>query len=415
MELKLLKDIKLNEGQERALAMVRKLRDAAGNDTPVVGVLTGFAGSGKTTTLRAISKEMGGSIIVTPTGKAAVRVTEATGLPASTIHRWLYKPSKNVRTSEVVWKLKEAEDFIRPPSGLVIVDEASMVDLKLWADVQEACSILHCNVLLVGDSFQLPPVTKGDEKAFSVLDPGFPATYRESLTEIQRQALDSPIIRASMLLRQGKWMEAFLDLPHCSPANFVAKGDEVQRQEGVVLVYTNAMRHETNKAIRNARGLTANELVPGEPLLVKNNSYEVDRFNGELVTFEGWDFVGQREVDVYDHTSKEIKKTRFGRGKIDGKEVALAVAQVFGQMDNISKANLESAAKKNVIGTPFLHANLGYTLSYHASQGSEWPNVLVGVDKYTRADNQEGRRALYTAITRASKEVTMCWNPVISS
>lgn len=413
MDLKLLSNIKLTEGQEKALQMVRKLVVTQGRD-PVVGVLKGYAGTGKSTMLRVVSETVGDSTIVTPTGKAAVRVTEATGLPASTIHRWLYKPKRATRNGPVEWALKNAEELTRPKSGLVIIDEASMLDEQVWEHLHEACQTIQCNILLVGDAFQLPPVAKNRDRAepFSVLGPAFKTDFECTLTEVLRQALESPIIRASMKLREGDWMSAIFDLPRVSSENLLAFADQIIADRGVVIVHKNESRFKVNAEIRRLRQYPE-ELSPGEPLLVIQNNYELQRFNGEVIRFDGWDYIGP-ERDVADPWTHEAYKTAFGRAVVEGDQVLMAVKQLYGHLETYSKKHLEEAAKRYVTSEKegiFLHANFGYALSCHKAQGSEWDRVLVVLEKSINLSSYEGLRWAYTGVTRAAKEVSICYQP----
>jgi exodeoxyribonuclease-5 len=410
LNLKFLGDLRLTEGQEKALAMVRRLTHSTMSG-PKVGVLKGYAGTGKTTMLRVIAKVLGDVAIITPTGKAAQRVMEATGLEASTIHRWMYTPRENKRTREVIYELKKTEEYERPDSGLVIIDEASMVDQALWEDIQEVCGLLNCNILAVGDPFQLPPVSKAGSEPFSVLAPGFGDMVAE-LTEVLRQAQDSPIIRASMHLRAGRVLEASLELRSVGADKLLEEAASTYGKQGAVICYKNDTRHYINRQIRQSLGY-GDDLMPGEPLLVIKNNKDHGRFNGEVVQFRGWDYLSKQAYTVYDRNTKLNYKSEYGRANIEGEsgnQVVLAVRQLLGELDKVHPAGIEDVAKKNVSGAPFMHANLGYTLTCHKAQGSEWPSVLVLVESLVNPDHVDGRRWLYTAVTRASKDVALVWN-----
>jgi exodeoxyribonuclease-5 len=405
---KLLGDIRLTEGQEKALAMVRKLLQR-GLGEPKVGVLKGYAGTGKTTMLRVLAQMFGDVTVVTPTGKAAQRVMEATGLEASTIHRWMYTPRENKRTGEVFYELKKTEEYERPASGLVVIDEASMVDEALWKDIFEVCGLIGCNILAVGDPFQLPPVSKAGTEPFSLLAPGYGDMTAE-LTEVLRQAQDSPIIRASMHLRAGRVLEASLELNSVNQEKLLDEATRTHEKDGAVICYTNDTRHYINRELRRRRGYEDGTLMNGEPLLVMKNSKDHGRFNGEVIKFLGWDYLSKNAYTVYDRTSKFNFKSEFGRANIEGGQVTMALRQLFGELEKVHPAAIEDVARKNVSNAPFMHANLGYTLTCHKAQGSEWPVVLVVVERLVNPDHVEGRRWLYTAVTRASKEVSLVWN-----
>jgi exodeoxyribonuclease-5 len=403
-------DISLTEAQQKAVEIAKKLsrRVLDGHGTSV-GVLTGYAGTGKTTVIRAISNLVGSSVVLAPTGKAAMRVTEATGLPASTIHRWLYYPPPDEEKGKVEWAIRPMAELAVPASNLIIIDEASMIDEKLWADILTAAKSIECSILCVGDSFQLPPVSDKDSTYFSVLDPSFKADFRVELTEIIRQALDSPIIAASMLIRQGREDEAFpLFYQYKSRQEFVEGADLFAANNCVTICHSNRARFSLNNAIRARRGYE--ELRVGEPLLVMRNCYKTNKFNGEITPFEGWSRITKsplKVTDKYRHTEKE---THFGVSKVEGLPVLLAEENLYGRMENVSyramtKKALRQMGLDSKAKIPLLHANLGYALTCHKSQGSEWDKVLVHIEPQMSYHTDECRRWLYTAITRAKTEV----------
>ena len=253
-------NIVLTKTQQSAVDMVVEMLGHENKSFPVIAILSGYAGTGKTTTIRQIAKtvrDLGSKVIVlAPTGKASLRVQEATGLEASTIHRWCYKPVENPKTGETTFVLRTPELFSsseHPP--LVIIDEVSMVGRELMRDVYKVCKNLKCHLLCVGDRFQLPPVEKLNEVPFSVFtDKNFPVYKQVHLTEVMRQALDNPIIRASMLIRDGDVSGAFAMLPAVAPEKAVGHMNDVLSHGGVAICYTNRLRHVLNGEMRMIRG-----------------------------------------------------------------------------------------------------------------------------------------------------------------
>lgn len=402
--------IQLTDEQSSAVDMARKLASTSSHE-PLVGALRGVAGSGKTTCLRAVSQAIGEVVVITPTGRAAVRVRDAAGLQASTIHRWLYRPRTSTRNGEVEWVLKEAKDFHRPESGVVVLDEASMVGEELYNDVVAACSLINCNLLIVGDHFQLPPVTKrdalGEETSFSVLSGGF-ADFEVTLNTVQRQALDSYIIRASVHVRENRLLEAMLELPTISEAEITNEALRTNEKGGVVICYRNKTRHTLNRLIREKKGYGP-DLIQGEPLLALKNGKDHGYMNGEILKFDKWDYLSKDFVKYIDWQTKLPNWTRLGRASVDGSFVGLSTQQVMGEIDNTPK-ELERLCKVNVSQTPFLHANLGYALTAHKMQGDQTDHVLVIIEKgVVNLDHELGRRWTYVSLTRAIKEVTVAW------
>ena len=164
---------KLTQGQELSLELTRRVARAYGH---ACGIIVGYAGTGKTTLIKVLGHEHGTPVIITPTGKAALRVREATGLDAQTIHRWIYRPVVDPKTGVVKFARREGNDISIPSSRMVILDEASMVGPEIWKDLRQVCVQHDLKLIVIGDGFQLPPVQKDrNAPAFSILTPAFAA------------------------------------------------------------------------------------------------------------------------------------------------------------------------------------------------------------------------------------------------
>lgn len=402
--------IELTDMQSKAVEIAKKLSLGAMNGTRSVGVLTGFAGTGKTTVIKSIYKYLGDILVLAPTGKAAQRVTEATGLPARTIHRWLYIPHENEK-GEVEFELKPEDKLVRPDSGLIVIDEASMVSLPLWEDIVDTARILDCSILCVGDPFQLPPVD-AEKGQFSLLAPNFDADFRVHMTEIIRQALDSPIIRGSMLVREGRVQEALKNFQTYLSADMALAADWFNANEGVVICHSNNQRHAINKMVRDHRGY-GKKVEDGEPILILRNNYDLDIYNGEVRPFEGWTRRLDEAVKVSDYHKTMSVDAHFSLGLVNYGQAILVEECIRGEMGGLTYRDFRFQLRKakKLLGlphnepTPLVEANFGYALTCHKSQGSEWKNVLVHIGRSLRLSTEEGHRWLYTALTRA-KETT---------
>lgn len=405
----------LTTGQLNALEMVKALRKKP-HERPHVGVLRGVAGTGKTTMLRVLAQEIGDMQIVAPTGKAALRVTEATGLGASTIHRWIYTPVRDPLSGNVKFVRKSGDSETAPAcpsSKLVVVEEASMVGAEIWNDIYDVAREIGCHILCVGDPFQLPPVEVSkptDAEPFGLLLPNFRFDLEANLTEITRQALESPIIRASMMVRNGDVGEAIMELPRIKAGDLTTKQIELLDSNGVVLVHRNSTRHVLNNRVREAKKMPDNTLADGEPLLVLKNQYGLMRFNGEVLRFDGWKKAPGKQWDIWDNWKNIEERANFGLASVEGDECAIVPKAVFGKLDNISVQAIDQVAK-TAVGSrvPYLHCNFGYTLTTHKSQGSEWNKVLVVIERSVQPYTKDGRRWIYTAVTRAKEEVSILW------
>lgn len=402
-------DIQPTKQQQIGIDTARKMLATRKNRSQIM-VLTGYGGTGKSTLLKFIAKELGHIITMAPTGKAALRITEATGLDSTTIHRWLYKPIEDTKTGEISFLRKNTDEITRPDSGLIVIDEASMVDSTIWEDIYNAANELQSDILLVGDPFQLPPVR--DDK-FSVLDDTFQCDYKVKLTEIHRQALESPIIRASMKMRKGDWVESLRELESVDDENLISECIKVVQSGGFVICHTNKTRHYLNNAIRAAMGIVG-EVQKGEPLLILKNNYQVGVFNGEIVKFEGWQYQTENEHHVKDQYKGIDAETKFGRSSMQNMDVTLAHAEIEGRLDGFSLSALEKRAKLYIRSKdPFIHANFGYVQTCHKAQGSEADHVLVVLEDSLDFRRTDALRWGYTAQTRGKQSVKVSFRPAL--
>lgn len=399
--------MQLTKGQEEAFKYIQSMVKWKG--TPEVLVVAGFAGTGKTTLLKMVSESFPSHpVVVAPTGKAALRVEQASGIAAGTLHRYLYKHRPDEATGEFVRSKKPIEEVDRSSCGILFLDEGSMVDQELWEDLFEVCHATQQNIVVFGDPFQLPPVAQSSD-FFSLMDPRFVATKRIELTEIVRQALENPLIRSSMLVRQGDVFEGLLDIDMVLPSELVEEATKTYSAGGAVLCHTNKTRNLLNNGIRTQLGYSG-DLKAGEPLLVTKNNYNVDLFNGEIVTFKGW---AEEPVtrDFWDRFNQAHVKVKVGRGMIsDGIiDPVLCMEEVMGSLEPKFSSSVAYYCGKHRGKQEMLNANLGYALTCHKAQGSEFPTVLVCSEPSVRVNTLEGRRWIYTAITRSKENVKICF------
>lgn len=406
------------DGQSAALAAF----DATGGAL----VIAGYAGTGKTTMLKLIAAKYGRPLVLTPTGKAALRVSQASGLPAQTIHRWMYTPLENPRTGKLEFVFKN-RDLEIPSSRLVVVDESSMLGRQLWTDLQRQCALHRLRIVLVGDAFQLPPVEDKGSKDFSTMTPEFAAENnfaRVELTEVLRQVAGSPVIQASMRLRAGEGSAALEHLPRVHVAQLGDCAIATYQSNGVIITHTNAARFRVNHGIRQQLGgvdAQARGPQPGEPLLCLANNYDLDLWNGEQVTFGGWEsdsHINGHARLVSDRYSGAEQDIRYGIALVGGKRAILALEELTGDVGKLGRSALGYGARRwaSDVGArgddgeplPFLSASYGYCYTAHKSQGSQWPYVLYICEPSIKLNTIEGRRHAYTAVTR-SEQMTACY------
>jgi exodeoxyribonuclease-5 len=368
------------------------------------GVLTvgGYAGVGKSTLISVLAHHYRDESVAfcALTGKATSvlrkKFAEA-GVVAfahetSTLHSLLYRPITDSKTGALVeWKRRYDLDSY----SLIVVDEASMLDKTLFDDLQAH----GVPILAVGDHGQLPPITGN----FNLMkNPDY------KLETIHRQAADSPILALSALVRRTGQIPRFcadghevqvLPYDQLHDVVFSLFGHKGLRYDDVgLLVFTNRERIALNDLARTARwGKTvfSGPLVGDQVILLKN--------------VEGHIFNGMRGIITHLDPAYETKYNYYGKVLFEDEEIEvegpICRAQ-FGQPGTIKDFNdyLRLTGRRvhnwDSIG---LLMDYGYAMTIHKAQGSSYEHVIVVNDVPRAMDFDTKKRALYTAITRASK------------
>jgi exodeoxyribonuclease V alpha subunit len=381
---------------KRAITLTEQQREAVQMAlTNKVSVLTGGPGTGKTVTTRTIimALQQRGEkfVLASPTGRAAKRLSEATGAEASTIHRLLeFSPIGGPHFKR---NLENPLDV-----ALVVVDEVSMLDILLANSLLKAVPP-HAHVLLVGDADQLPSVGPGRVLCDMLDSMAVPSIH---LDTIFRQAEGSGIVANAHRINQGElpWFarqagaEAgrindcfFFSRPvpdMCAELVVEVVGERIPRRFGLdprrdIQVLTPTHRGPAGVANLNvllqAALNPADEQRPeqrfgatvfraGDRVLQLRNNYDLEVYNGDIGEIVAIDPVEQLLTVRYD----------------DARDVAYD----FGLLDELT---------------------LAYAISVHKAQGAEYPCVVIPLltQHYTLLQ----RNLLYTAVTRAKQLVVL--------
>lgn len=349
--------------------------------------LAGFAGTGKTAvisyflntaqeTFPSYMKEKN-IAVCTFTWKAAL-VLQKRGVEATSIHSLFYE-LEDPSAMMPIFVRRSAND-VRNAYSLIVVDEASMVDSKMRKDIES----FGIPVLYVGDSGQLPAISNDpDDKDFMV-------KAEDRLTEIHRQALDSPIIRLSLDIREGKP----IPFGQYGPGVFKASADEItdkmMKYVDQIICGKNETRKNVNTHMRKVHGYDVKKMpYMGEKLIGLSNVQMYMVFNGQQWT-SGEDYSNLAQSESHRH---------FIRLRGDNGEERLIKAIL--PRDNMYTKYKD---EPHIVGGFTKEENIyqmdfGYCITCHKSQGSSYDKLMVYEERL--GDQAFHRRWLYTACTRA--------------
>ncbi|MFC7372748.1 ATP-dependent RecD-like DNA helicase [Fictibacillus iocasae] len=367
-----------------------------------VMILTGGPGTGKTTVIKGIV-EMYGELhgvsldpadyrqgkpypilLVAPTGRAAKRMKESTGIPAVTIHRLLG------------WKGSHFEKNDDEPieGRLLIIDESSMVDIWLAHALLKAVP-KGMQLLFVGDEDQLPSVGPG-QVLRDILSLDF--IPKVTLVDIYRQSQDSSIIQLAHSMKNGRIPPDLLE-PQKDRRFFRTNADHAV--ESVLQVCRGALN----------KGFKAKDVQVLAPMYRGNAG--IDRLNKELQNLFNPDNGKKRKIQSGDNEyrtgDKVLQLVNQPEDQIYNGDMGEIVA-IFYAKENKEKEDQVVIAFDEVEVTfkrsEFSHFTHAYCCSIHKSQGSEYPIVVLPVLKsYYRMLK---RNLIYTAITRSKEYLILC-------
>ena len=351
-------------------------------------IITGGPGTGKTTIMKGIVElyrlmeklsyeKLNDKIaLLAPTGRAAKRMSEATGMPASTIHRFL-KWSRDTNKFQV-------NEYNRSKVEFVIIDEASMIDTYLMASLLKGISS-NCKVILVGDDHQLPSVGPGqvlhdliESHALQVVE----------LTELYRQGIDSNIISLAYDIRNQSVNKDIFNLE--DDLTFIECRD--------------------------------NEVIPNiceicntyKDLNYKKFQILAPMYKG----LNGIDAINKNVQDIFNSKSRTKKEKVIGEFNFREDDKVIQLTNMpddnvyngdIGIIDRIQsspKSEIHIDFDGNLVKyTPanFINFKSAYSISIHKAQGSEFDVVVIPiVNAYNKMLYQ---KLIYTGVTRAKKKL----------
>lgn len=383
--------LKLSPDQQQVLRETVKWFDKPTNKYLTIG---GYAGTGKTTLTAYIRQEIFNKTplikiaFCSYTGKAARNLEEKlkenkaifSGDSVSTIHSLIYTAITNKHGDVTGWRRKEFLD-----ADLIIVDEASMVDPFILNDLLS----YDVPIIAVGDHGQLPPIGAN----YSLMQ-----NPHLTLTQIHRQKEDSPIIDISILARETgeiptkKFSPNVQKISRQDPdsretLNEVLEGFD---EETLIICGYNATRLRLNKELRARKERYGDVPEAGDRVVALKNNHYSGIHNGAVGTI-----------------TKILEEDKTGNWllvkiDIDGQDKpyqGYIYKPQFNQKETIV-GNLKDPDGHQ--GDLF---DFGYALTVHKAQGSQAESVILFEERFPKSSDEEWRRWLYTAVTRAKRDL----------
>lgn len=382
-----------------------------------LATIGGYAGTGKTTLsslfISELLSEKKKVVVLTPTGKASTvlrRKLMGLGITPDyigTIHGFLYAPILDEDQRLIAWSRRgrrfrwdglkfrneNPKDTAFPYLDLVVVDEASMLDERLEDDIMQ----MGVPVLAVGDHGQLPPVHGRNT---------WMQRPMARLERIHRQAADNPILALATFVREESRLPPKDGLEECGVGycrnlaelepRLLDTYARVSPAETAMLGYTNQLRNQMNSAVHEHLFGSLEPRDGSQVICLKNNKPLINGMRGFVRGDVKKDNIWYRlRVEVPDDNlvfEGAALAAQFGH------------TQTFGSREGLTEICKKLSLRVRDISQLGELFDFGYALTVHKSQGSEFREVFLLLE---RSRPKDYARWLYTAITRASQQITI--------
>ncbi len=363
--------------------------------------LGGYAGTGKTTLIAVIKEILAKTqphadkklkiAFCSYTGRAVQnlknKLTEQNALKStdtiSTIHGLIYDPIENTAGVIIGWQ-KKPEIL----ADLIIIDEASMIDSDIWADLLS----FNVPIIAVGDHGQLPPIKTG----FNLMH-----NPHLKLENIHRQAKDNPIINLSILARTtgsvpaGRHSDFVIKYTQQDDLYTDASTDLLENYTPDLLILCgyNTTRVKINQFVRTALGFESPDPQTGDRVICLRNNHTKKIYNGMLGTIK----------------SILPAKKGFYSVEIAMDDVADTYAgNIYAPQFNATQP-INFTQDRAKIGEYDIF-DFGYALTVHKAQGSQAQKVVLFEERFAKMTDEDWKKWLYTGVTRAQSELYIFGN-----
>ena len=453
----LLKDLKFEAKVKQDIALQQLATFVMEGSKESLFLLKGFAGTGKTTIISSLVKNLWqvkkSGILLAPTGRAAKVIANYSGREAFTIHKKIYFPKK---------KSGAGVSFVLQPNkhrnSIFIVDEASMIpDVNYDAQMFENGSLLddllqyvysghNCKLIFIGDTAQLPPVKL--EVSPALEEQKLQNTYLKEVTHIEldevvRQSEESDILHNATLIREAlreEFYESFrFELSNKKDVVRLIDGYEIMEsiedsyrnlghEDTTIIVRSNKRANLYNQQIRNRILFQEEEISSGDYLMVVKNNYFWVKPSSEAGFIANGDIIKVLEIfaikELYGFRFAEIKaqmvdypnmqpiETVVLLDTLESNHPSLTYEESNQLYQEVMKDYEEERTKykkflkvKNNKYFNALQIKFSYAMTCHKSQGGQWNTVFVEQPYLPNGVDKDYLRWLYTAVTRAQEKL----------
>jgi len=446
---------KATDKQDIALQMLSKFVVSGGKNQ--LFLLRGFAGTGKTTIISTLVKNLWkirkSGVLLAPTGRAAKVISNYSKKEAFTIHKKIYFPKKS-SGGGVQFTLQPNKH----KNTLFIVDEASMIsddggNSKLFENgsllddlIQYVYQGHNCQLILIGDTAQLPPVKMDLSPALE--EQKLELNYNKQvsfieLDEVVRQSEESDILHNATLIReslQEEFYESFqFELSQNKDVIRLVDGYEIMdaiqdcytsdgHEDTSIIVRSNKRANMYNQQIRSRILFQEEELSAGDYLMVVKNNYFWVKPTSEAGFIANGDIVKVLEIfgfkELYGFRFAEVQVQMVDYPKMRPFETVIMLDTLTSNTPSLTYeesnklyeevkkdyANERSKYKQfmNIKNNKYFNAlqiKFSYAMTCHKSQGGQWKNVFIEQPYLPNGVGKEYLRWLYTAMTRAQDKL----------
>lgn len=451
------KEFKFPPTDKQDIALQQLARFCVQADDATIYMLKGYAGTGKTTLISTLVTQLWhvkrSVVLLAPTGRAAKVISQYSGKTAHTIHRKIYHP-KSRKGGGVRFTMQPNKHR----NAIFIVDEASMVpDTSVDAKFFEGRSLLddlisyvysgvNCQLILVGDTAQLPPVHLELSPALDpvALESNYQKTVQSiELDQVMRQSENSGILfnasRIRHALSNADYLGLRFSIGHSPEVIRPESGQELMEaieqsyaeqgyEDTVIIVRSNKRANLYNQQIRQRILFQEEELSAGDYLMVVKNNYFWLKPHDEAGFIANGDIIEILEIygfsELYGFRFAQVRVRMVDYPSMSPFDTVLLLDTLTAETPSLSydDANkLYEAVKEDyheersnykkflaIKGNKYFNAlqvKFSYAITCHKSQGGQWHTVFIEQPYLKDGMDRDYLRWLYTALTRAQSRV----------